>query len=90
MERSCRRSGHLTRNIKNHFGSLHRRPVEKVLWQKVHLHECQQGRGGDGQDLAFAADCLLLERDVEGCSSHMGSKTIAWSEMSPGGASGLV
>lgn len=34
--------------------------------------------------------CVLLVQDMEGCSSHMGSKTMAWSETSPGGASGLV
>jgi len=46
------------------------------------------GGGGDGQDLAFAVDCLLLVQDMEGCSSHVRSKNIAWSEISSGGASG--
>lgn len=32
---------------------------------------------------------VLLVQDMEGCSSHMGSKTIVWSEISPGGASGF-
>lgn len=86
VERRWRR-GHLPQD---HFGSVHRSPVEKRLGQKVHLHASQQDlRRWRWAGPAVCSRCLLLVQDLEGCS-YVGSKTNAWSEMSPGGASGLV
>lgn len=43
--------------------------------------------------MAGAGGCSRMSpagAGVEGCSSHTGSKTMAWREMSPGSASGLA